>query len=89
MEGHFIVTASAGVITAGNNAGVSTDVVNTDGTTGRNLALSLVAGDGQNPGGWTVNAGQDILLQEVRNPNGIFNEAGGRSTSHLFDYASG
>jgi hypothetical protein len=86
VEGHFIVTAGAGIITAGNNAGVSTDVANDDGTTGRNLALSLVAGDGKNPGGWTVNAGQDILLQEVRNPNGIFNEAG-RASAHLFDYA--
>jgi filamentous hemagglutinin family protein len=89
VEGHFIVTAGAGVINAGNNAGVTTDVANTDGTSGRNLALSLIAGDGSSPGGWTVDAGQDILLQEVRNPNGIFNEAGSsRSSSyHLFDYA--
>jgi len=87
VEGHFVVTAGAGVINAGNNAGVDTSVANSDGSQGENLALSMAVGDGKNPGGWTVNAGQDILLQEVRNPNGIFNIAGGRTTTHLFNYA--
>lgn len=48
------------------------------------LALSLVRGS------WTVTA-NDIVLQEVRNPNGIFNNKGNPATSkyyHLFDYAS-
>jgi filamentous hemagglutinin family protein len=84
VEGHFVVADGVGVINAGNDAGVSTGVANADGSSGRNLALSLIDGS------WTVNAGQDILLQEVRNPNGIFNEAGNaRSASyHLFDYAA-
>jgi hypothetical protein len=45
--------------------------------------LSLISG------GWTVNAGNNILLQEVRNPNGIFNNLGFGSASlrHYFDYA--
>jgi len=55
------------------------------GTSGSKLALSLVAG------GWTVNAAQDIFLQEVRNPNGVFNDGkSGRTllpTYHHFDYA--
>ena len=80
VEGHFVVTTGVGTINAGNNAGTLSGNANDDGTAGRELALSLVAG------GWTVNAGQDILLQEVRNPNGIFNEAG-RASSHVFDYA--
>jgi hypothetical protein len=37
------------------------------GTASENLALSLVNG------GWTVNAADNIFLQEVRNPNGAFN----------------
>lgn len=40
-------------------------------------------------GGWTVNAANDILLQEVRNPNGIFNNLGSSTSAnrHRFDYA--
>jgi filamentous hemagglutinin family protein len=46
------------------------------GTVSQNLALSLVQG------GWVVNAADNIVLQEVRNPNGMFNNAGtvGRGT---------
>src|SRR5690606_9181154 len=63
-----------GNITAGRNAG----------TASRLLALSLVNG------GWTVNAAQDILLQEVRNPNGLFNNLGSSSAvnRYRFDYAA-
>jgi hypothetical protein len=51
------------------------------GLTSLGLALSLVKGS------WTVNA-QDIAMQEVRNPNGVFNRAGSLSapTRHGFDY---
>src|SRR2546429_5447011 len=40
-------------------------------------------------GGWNVNAGHDLVLQEVRNPNGIFNSLGSPSLAsrHFFDYA--
>ncbi|MCW5557926.1 MAG: filamentous hemagglutinin N-terminal domain-containing protein [Verrucomicrobiae bacterium] len=73
VAGHFVVRNGQGQITAGRDAG----------TASRLLALSLVSG------GWTVSAGRDVLLQEVRNPNGLFNNLGS-STSlnrHRFDYA--
>jgi filamentous hemagglutinin family protein len=73
VEGHFIAANGTGVINAGNDAGTPT----------RELALSVISG------GWTVNAAGDILLQEVRNPNGVFNKLGftGSMTQHYFDYA--
>ncbi|MEI8288653.1 MAG: filamentous hemagglutinin N-terminal domain-containing protein [Verrucomicrobiota bacterium] len=50
--------------------------------TSPNLALNLVSG------GWNVTAAQNIMLQEVRNPNGVFNSEDRRSGSyHAFDYA--
>jgi filamentous hemagglutinin family protein len=54
------------------------------GTADTKLALSLVAG------GWNVNAAQDIYLQEVRNPNGVFNRGQSQQsppTYHYFNYA--
>jgi hypothetical protein len=53
------------------------------GTSSSQLALSLVSG------GWEVDAVRDIVLQEVRNPNGVFNNLGFGSspTRHLFDYS--
>ncbi|MGC3960030.1 MAG: filamentous hemagglutinin N-terminal domain-containing protein [Verrucomicrobiota bacterium] len=73
VSGHYVVRNGTGSITAGRNAG----------TTTRLLALSLVTG------GWNVSAAQDILLQEVRNPNGVFNNLGSSSSPYryLFDYA--
>lgn len=73
VSGHYVVRNGAGSISAGRNAG----------TASRLLALSLVSG------GWTVNAAQDILLQEVRNPNGVFNNLGSSSSAnrYRFDYA--
>ncbi len=51
------------------------------GTAANELALSLI------DGGWTVNAAQDINLQEVRNPNGILNSLNSSSPLyHYFDY---
>jgi len=75
VSGHYVVRNGAGSITAGRNAG----------TASRLLALSLVSG------GWTVNAAQDVLLQEVRNPNGAFNNLGSSSSPnrHRFDYSAG
>ncbi len=74
VAGHFVVRNGTGSIDATRNAG----------TASRLLALSLV------DGGWNVSAGQDVLLQEIRNPNGIFNNLGfGASpTRHLFDYSA-
>ena len=73
VSGHYVLANGTGIIQAANDAG----------TSGAALALSLIAG------GWSVNAGDSIFLQEVRNPNGIFNNRGGNSTpvNHLFDYA--
>lgn len=73
VAGHFIVGNGLGAIEAGRNAG----------TASRLLALSLVRG------GWDVSAGHDILLQEIRNPNGVFNNLGASTAPnrHRFDYA--
>ncbi len=73
VAGHFVVRNGEGSIQAGRNAG----------TTARLLALSLV------DGGWTVEAGLDVLLQEIRNPNGLFNNLGATTAPfrHRFDYA--
>ena len=46
-----------------------------------NLALNLIKG------GWNVNAAQNIVLQEVRNPNGVFNGNTGNA-KHAFNYAA-
>jgi len=73
VTGHYVVADGTGTISAGNNAGTTTE----------SLALSLI------DGGWSVTAGNDILLQEVRNPNGVFNDFGpaSASTRNYFDYA--
>jgi len=74
VTGHYVVANGAGVINAGINAGNANKL----------LALSLINGS------WMVNAPNGAInLQEVRNPNGIFNTVGGGSapTTHRFDYA--
>ena len=73
ITGHYMLRNGVGVINAGASAG----------TGPANLALSLVKG------GWTVEAVQDIFLQEVRNPNGIYNSVGFSGfllAKHYFDY---
>jgi filamentous hemagglutinin family protein len=82
-------------LTAGGNVtghyvvadGTGTITANNAGTSANNLALSLVKG------GWVVNAADNIYLQEVRNPNGVFNNVvneGGSGavgpTTFLFNY---
>lgn len=72
--GHYVLVNGTGSVTAGANAG---NVINNP------FALSLVKG------GWTINAPNgSIYLQEVRNPNGLFNAVGISSGAgyHLFDY---
>lgn len=73
VSGHFVARNGTGEITAGRDAG----------TASRLLALSVVSG------GWTVDAERDLLLQEVRNPNGLFNNLGSSTSAnrHRFDYA--
>ena len=74
VAGHFVVRNGDGTIEAGRNAGAAS----------RLLALSVV------DGGWSVSAENDILLQEVRNPNGLFNNLGSSTSAnrHRFDYAA-
>src|SRR5262249_30964965 len=68
--GHYVLANGVGSISSGLNCG------NGD----QNVALSLIKGS------WKVEAPNgDIFLQEVRNPNGIFNTRAG-SGFHLFDY---
>ena len=84
VVGHYVVRNGVGTINAGRDAGTAFDA--TAGTTDYPLALSLISG------GWNVTAGQDIILQEVRNPNGIYNNQGftGRlAAKHYFDYSPG
>jgi filamentous hemagglutinin family protein len=73
ISGHYVLANGIGTITAGADAGISTEP----------LALSLISG------GWVVNAVNNILLQEVRNPNGVFNDFGSGSSilRHHFDYS--
>jgi filamentous hemagglutinin family protein len=70
IYGHFVAANGTGIISAGQNAGSSTEP----------FALSLVKGS------WNVTAPNgNIFLQEVRNPNGMFNSIPGNN-SYLFDY---
>jgi filamentous hemagglutinin family protein len=71
VVGHFVLANGVGNIAAQGNAG----------TTITGLGLSLING------GWTVNAVGNIILQEVRNPNGMFNNApSSNPLSFRFDY---
>ena len=74
VSGHYVLRNGTGAIRVGRDAG----------TASRLLALSLVSG------GWSVTAARDVLLQEVRNPNGLFNNLGSSSSPqrHRFDYAA-
>lgn len=84
VYGHYVVANGAGTIIAQNgNAGSPAGDITT--TTPVGFALSLIKGS------WTVNAPNgSIYLQEVRNPNGVFNESGSADSNpwfHLFDYS--
>ena len=89
VVGHYVVADGTGTINAGVNIPqylLDQQIIlsNPDGDAGtaaNELALSLI------DGGWTVNAAQDINLQEVRNPNGILNSLNSSSPLyHYFDY---
>jgi filamentous hemagglutinin family protein len=102
VTGHYVEANGTGAIYAGvemdasgkpvtdasGNYVLNSSFAGSAGTANNLLALSLITG------GWTVNAAQDIYLQEVRNPNGVFNSfnSGGftiKPTYHYFNYASG
>lgn len=73
VYGHYVVADGVGTITAAGDIGA---------LTGNTFALSLIKGM------WNINAAGNIYLQEVRDPNGIFNNKGFGSSpgKFLFDY---
>jgi filamentous hemagglutinin family protein len=75
--GHFVLANGSGTITAGGNIGVPLL-----GAQGQGFALSLIQG------GWIVTATGNIYVQDVRNPNGIFNDrnVSGYAGYHNFNY---
>jgi len=79
------VDANGNPVTDGKSYVVDSTSAGNAGTANSKLALSLITG------GWTVDAANNIFLQEVRNPNGFFNNVGSAVSSkayHKFDYAS-
>ena len=92
VTGNYMVANGTGNIFAGVKMDASGNpikdasgkyVMGTTGNAGNdalspNLALNLISG------GWNVTAAQNIILQEVRNPNGVFNIG---TFKHYFDYA--
>lgn len=75
VSGHYVVANGVGTITAGGDIGSP--------TANGGFALSLVKGS------WNVSAPNgNIYVQDIRNPNGIFNDTTGISYAgyHLFDY---
>lgn len=80
VYGNYVVMNGTGIINAGQNIGVGQSGDN------QNVALSLATGS------WSLNAQGDIYLQEVRNPNGVFNNTINPYTyvatagTHYFDY---
>jgi filamentous hemagglutinin family protein len=79
VYGHYVLMNGVGAINAGQNIG----------TAANNVALSLAKGS------WNLDAQGNIYLQEVRNPNGVFNNTfqitrikpvPPSAGNHLFDY---
>ena len=97
VTGHYLVANGTGSIFAGVQMDANGNpvkdssgnyVLGASGSAGTdqknpNFALSLISG------GWNVTAAQNIILQEVRNPNGVFDINGGSTFAHYFDYAAG
>jgi len=105
VTGHYVVAKGTGRIIAGAKMDASGNPLDVAGNpvmdgvsyatdskssgsagtgTDAQLALSLIAG------GWIVAAANNINLQEVRNPNGMFNNLGGKivpASYHYFDYS--
>ena len=78
VSGHYVVANGVGTVTAGGNVGAP--------TAAGGFALSLVSGS------WSVLAPKgSIYLQDVNNPNGLFDDHGGSVAAyagyHFFDYS--
>jgi filamentous hemagglutinin family protein len=98
VTGHYVVANGTGkivagalmnngvpVLTAGGSYQTDPNSLGSAGTGDTKLALSLISG------GWTVAAAYDINLQEVRNPNGVFNRytsAAVLPSYHYFNYSA-
>ena len=77
VTGHYVLANGVGSITAQGNIGSP--------VTAGGFALSLIKGS------WSILAPKgDIYVQDVRNPNGVFNDKGGSVAAyqgyHFFDY---
>jgi hypothetical protein len=77
VSGHYVLANGVGTITAGGDIGAA--------TASGGFALSLVKGS------WNISAPSgSIFVQDIRNPNGVFNDHGGSVAGyagyHLFDY---
>ena len=84
VYGCYAVMNGTGTINAGQNIGTGPTPSNPNAAN-QNVALSLAKGS------WNLDAQGNIFLQEVRNPNGVFDNKTtitGRATAgnHLFDY---
>ena len=82
VYGNYVVMSGTGTIHAGQNIGAMPSPEN---PVFDNVALSLAKGS------WNLYAQNNIYLQEVRNPNGVFDNKrfiSGKVTggNHLFDY---
>jgi filamentous hemagglutinin family protein len=91
--GHYLVANGTGNVFAGVKMdangnpmkdGSGNYVLGSTGSAGNdslnpNFALSIINGN------WNVTAAQNIILQEVRNPNGVFNN-NKSGAYHAFDY---
>jgi len=78
VSGHYVLADGTGTITAGGNVGAP--------AAAGGFALSLVSGS------WSVMAPNgSIYVQDVNNPNGVFNDHGGSVGAyagyHLFNYS--
>ena len=77
VSGHYVLANGVGTITAGGDIGAA--------TASGGFALSLVKGS------WNISAPSgSIFVQDIRNPNGVFDDHGGSVAGyagyHLIDY---
>jgi filamentous hemagglutinin family protein len=78
--GHYVLANGVGSIAAGVGSITAEQDI---GSAGQSVALSLIKGS------WNLSAPNgNIYLQEVRNPNGVFDQPASKNSPgyHLFDY---
>ena len=74
VYGNYVVMNGAGTINAGQNIG---EIPSSQNPIFDNVALSLAKGS------WNLNAQNNIYLQEVRNPNGVFDNKSSGSPARV------